>query len=173
MKKSVLIGLSATAVTIGVAGLAGIASAQTATTGSSSLVDKIATKFNLKKADVQAVFDADRSERIAQRETEVKTKLDAAVKAGTITQTQEDQLIAKQKEMRTFMESLNDKTGEERRTAMKEKMDEFKQWLTDNKIPDSVIKEVRGLGGFGGRGHGCPGSPGEMKTDDESTSSNQ
>ncbi len=173
MKKSVLIGLSATAVTIGVAGLAGIASAQTATTGSSSLVDKIATKFNLKKADVQAVFDADRSERIAQRETEVKTKLDAAVKAGTITQTQEDQLIAKQKEMRTFMESLKDKTGEERRTAMKEKMDEFKQWLTDNKIPDSVIKEVRGLGGFGGRGHGGPGSPGEMKTDDESTSSNQ
>ena len=62
MKKSLLIGLSTTAVTIGIVGLASIASAQTSSKADNSIVNKIATKFNLKKADVQAVFDTNRTE---------------------------------------------------------------------------------------------------------------
>lgn len=171
MKKSLLIGLSATAVTIGVVGLAGIASAQTSnTSGGTSLIDKIATKFNLKKADVQAVFDQDRSDHEAERAAKEKTTLDAAVKAGTITQSQEDQLIAKQQEMKTYMDSLKDKTETDRRTAMKAKMDEFKQWLTDNKIPDSLMQSLH-MGGPGdGRGHdGPPPADGAAPSDAPAT----
>jgi len=113
------------------------------------------------------VFDADRTEHDAERTAAQKTKLDAAVKAGTITQAQEDALIAKQAEMKTYMDSLKDKTEDERRTAMKTKMDEFKQWLTDNKIPDSLS---RGFG-HGGRGPGGPGDDGTPPPDASSSTS--
>ncbi len=170
MKKSLLIGLSTTAVTIGVVGLAGIASAATSTTSgsttSTSLVDKIASKFNLSKTDVQAVFDADRSEHETERQAQQKTRLDAAVKAGTITQAQEDQIIAKEQELHTYMDSLKDKTEDERRSAMKTKMDEFRQWLSDNNIPQNI---VRGMGGRGG--HDGP-PPDDSSTSSTSTSNN-
>lgn len=141
MKKSLLIGLSTTAVTIGIVGLAGIASAATSSTSGTSLVDKIATKFHLSKTDVQAVFDADRTDHVAARTAKQKTKLDADVKTGMITQAQEDALIAKRAELKTSMQALKDKTSTEKHTAMKTQMDNFKQWLTDNKIPDTVAHE--------------------------------
>ena len=150
MKKSLLIGLSTTAVTIGIVGLAAITSAQTSAGSNASLIDKIAMKFNLKKADVQAVFDADRAQHETDRTAKVKVKLDAAVKVGTITQAQEDQLIAKQTELHTYLDTLKDKTEEERRAAMKAKMDEFRQWASDNKIPVSLLEGMRGGHGENG-----------------------
>ena len=153
MKKKLIIGLASAGVVLTSAGLIGMASAATTNTGQQSLVDKIATKFHLNKTDVQAVFDQNHAEKQAERTVKEKTRLDVAVKAGTITQAQEDMLIAKQTEMHTFVESLKDKTPEERKLAMKTKMDEFKQWITDNKIPDNLV-HMGGHGRANGMGMG-------------------
>lgn len=136
---------------IGAATLIGTGSVMAAqsTTGT-SLVDKIASHFNLNKADVQKVFDENRAEMDAQRTQAESTRLQKAVDAGTITSEQKDQIVAKQAELKSFMESLKDKTVDERRTAMSTKMNELKQWASNNKIPENLL---RPLGGHGGRGH--------------------
>ncbi len=133
MKKSKLIGLSTMAVTLGVVGLAGIASAQTSTSNT-SLVDKIATKFSLKKADVQAVFDEQKTERQAEHKAEVSERLQDLVDDGKITAEQKTKIEAKQAEHQAAREA--------ERT-------ELEKWATDNGI------ELRYL--MGGRGHGMSG----------------
>ena len=133
MKKSKLIGLSMTAVTIGIVGLAGIASAQTSTNGT-SLVDKIATKFNLKKADVQAVFDANKSEKQAEHTADVSARLQSLVDKGTITADQKAKIEAKQAELKTEREA--------ERTALQ-------KWATDNGI-DAKYLMGGDMGGHGG-----------------------
>lgn len=132
----------------GLAGV-GIASAQSNPDSTQGIVEKIASKFNLNKDDVQKIFDEDRAEHEANREAKMQERLDIAVSEGKLTQDQADKLLAKQKEMKTFMESLKDKTAEERRSAMDAKRDEFKQWLKDNNIPDEFARQPRG-GGPGG-----------------------
>jgi polyhydroxyalkanoate synthesis regulator phasin len=158
IKKSVLIG--ATAAVVGVTSLAGIgiASAATTATNGNSLVDKIATKFGLKKADVQAVFDQNRTEKEAERLQNVKDTLAQAVKDGKLTQAQADAITTKMTEMKTFMDSLKDKTADERHTAMDAKRDELKKWADDNSIPEAYRRFVmggpgRGMG-MGGHMHG-------------------
>ena len=137
----------ASAVMLGAAGI-GIVGAQSST-GQNSLVKKIAQKFNLKEADVQQVFDQNHQDMQAQREANGKTRLDQAVKDGKITQAQEDLIVAKHKEMQTFMDGLKDKTEAERHTAMETKMTELKKWATDN----GISQEFMGPGGRGGRGY--------------------
>ena len=85
MKKQLITaGVAIAVATAGVTGL-GMASAATTNTSTStnpmsSLVDAIATKFNLKKADVQAVVDAEHSKMEAQQEATAKTQLAQLVK---------------------------------------------------------------------------------------------
>ena len=129
MKKQALIGLSMTAVTFGVVGLSSIASAQTA--NGSSLIDKLVTKFNLNKADVQAVFDAEKSEKQAEHQAERSANLQTLVDKGTITADQKTKIEAKQKEQQAAREA--------ERTSLE-------KWATDNGV------EMRYL--MGGRGHG-------------------
>lgn len=164
MKKQLMI--AAAVATIGLTGLsaAGIANAETntTTTGSTSIVDKLATKFGLKKADVQAVFDEEHAARDTDRLQNINDKLAAGVKAGTITQVQSDKLLAKIKEIQTTREANHDKmdrvTGAERKAAMEAKRTEITQWITDNKIPAEFAQLLHmGMGGHGGmdmHGHG-------------------
>lgn len=144
---------------VGTVGLAGVASAATVaaatdTTKSgdhmSSLVEEIASKFSLDKTKVQAVFDEQREAHQAEREQETKERLATAVTEGKLTQAQADMITAKQAEMKTFMESLKDKTEDERHAAMDTKRDELKKWAQDNSIPEEYFHP-------GGRGHGPSG----------------
>ncbi|MBP7134652.1 hypothetical protein KBA73_05540 [Patescibacteria group bacterium] len=136
----------------------------------SSLVTAIAQKFNLNTADVQTVFDAERTQHEAEKETRVKTHLDAEVVAGTLTQAQEDALIAKQKEVKAFMETLKDKTDAERETALKTQKEALDQWVKDSGIPAKYTHLLtngprghRGPGGHEGFGERGPRGPqGEM-----------
>jgi hypothetical protein len=150
------------ATVIGLAAFAGVASAATnsSTSGDQTLVDKLATKFNLNKSEVQAVFDEDRAAHEAQMEQKMEDRLAEAVKNGKITEEQKSQILAKHKEMKAYMESLKDKTEEERRTLMKEKMQELRQWAEDNGLTEYMMAiKVGGPGhGFGG-----PGGPTVMK----------
>ena len=164
------------AVVVGLVGATGVglASAQSSSTSGNSLVDKIASTFNLNKADVQKVFDEDRADHEAQRAADIKTKLDAAVKDGKLTQAQEDALIAKFKEMKATMDANRDamqnKTDAERKAAMDAQRTAFQKWLTDNNIPEEYARF--GMGGHGhGFGHGGPGD-GTPPPSDNSTSTN-
>jgi uncharacterized membrane protein YhiD involved in acid resistance len=143
--------LAIAGVTAGVAtaGFIGVGAASAATTSStstnsvSSLVSAIAKKFNLKTSDVQAVFDADRTERQAERLAENSTRLQSLVDKGTITADQKTKIEAKQKELQTKRDA--------ERT-------ELEKWATDNGID---AKYLMG-GGMGRGGKGGPMGDGPM-----------
>ena len=148
------------------------AASSTAKTGNpfSNLVSAIATKFNLNASDVQKVFDEQQQQMAAQRQAteqqRMKTMLDKAVTAGKLTQAQEDLIVAKQTEVKTFTESLTGKSATDRQAAMKTEMASLKTWATDNKIPAQYAMFGGGPGmglgrggmgmGFGPRGHSGP-----------------
>ena len=135
--------------TVGIATLAGagLVNAHTSSTSSADLVDKIAQKFNLNKDDVQKVFDEDRAAHLAERQQQMEERLTQAVKDGKLTQAQADAIKAKLQEMKSFMDSLKDKTTQERHEAMKTKMDELKAWATQNNIPNGYLPMGHGMKG--------------------------
>ena len=164
MKKRLL--TAAAIATIGMAGLSTGAVFATTDTESgddpmSGLVSAVAEKFNLKAADVQAVFDEQRSAMEADREQEVKDKVAALVKDGKLTQAQANKIDAKRTELQAERESsrddMKDKTAEERKTEMETKKSELDAWLTENDI-DGAYKYLlmSGRGGHGGPGMGGP-----------------
>lgn len=145
---------------IGVASLgsAGIVSAATNSNSNNpkqSLIDSIASKFNLNKDEVKKVFDEQHESREAEREQKMSDRLSEAVKDGKLTQDQADKLPAKLKEMHEAREanheSMKDKTGAERKAARQAERDAFKQWLTDNNIPEDFGGPMGQKGE--GRGH--------------------
>jgi hypothetical protein len=145
--------------TIGLAGsamAANIAAAETSGTaaaGSGSLADKIATKFNLNKDEVRAVFDEEHQAREAERRTKIEEKLTTAVYEGKLTEDQKKMILAKMDELdarrQANREDFQNMTEEERRTSMKQKHTELQQWADDNSIPEEYLR----FGGPG-RGHG-------------------
>lgn len=163
MKKHIATaGVAALVAVTGIAGL-GIASAATQNGSGanhmSSLVSAIAKKFNLKEADVQAVFDTNRTEMEAQRETEVKNQVAQLVKDGKLTQAQADLINAKRTELQknrdTNRTSMENKTNAERKAAMDAARTALDKWFSDNNISTDYRHLV-----FGGRGRGGPGGPG-------------
>jgi len=132
------------------------AAASTTTNGPmSGLVQAIATKFNLKTSDVQAVVDAQKAQIHTQHAADFKTRLDQAVKDGKLTQAQEDLIVAKEADEKTFMESLQSMSETDRKAALQTQMADLKKWATNNNIPTQYVPF--GPGGHGGhrmyRGH--------------------
>ena len=144
LKKQLMIGAAAGSLCI--ISLVGIASAS-ANTKPASLAQEIAGKFNLKPADVQAVIDTHKTEKQTYRGQAEADRVAAAVKAGTITQSQANALKAKLAELKTDRPTGGAKPTDAQRAAMKAKMDDFRQWLTNNKIPESLVRPY----GNGGR----------------------
>lgn len=169
MKKH--LAIAATAATIGLAGLgAGVAHAATTdstkTDRMSSLVDKIATKFNLNKTEVQQVFDTQKTEMQAERETQVKADIAKLVTDGKITQAQADAINTKRAELEKTREANKDTmknaTKDERKAAMDEHKTDLEAWAKQNNIDSQYLRYVMG----GGHGHGGPGGPrGDMDGD--------
>ncbi len=98
LTKSLIVATIVGAVGTGTVATGAIASAEsgtaTDTDSMSSLVDKIASTFNLDKAKVQEVFDEQRSEMETKREAEVEAKLQTLVDDGTITTEQKTAIKA-------------------------------------------------------------------------------
>jgi hypothetical protein len=142
VRKGLLAALTVATIGAGVVGASTVAAAQ-ATTASespmSSLVSAIATKFNLNPSEVQQVFDEHRTEMKAERQQAMADRVAAAVTKGTITQEQADKITARMQEMKGFMDTLRDKTPEERRAAMKTQMTDLKEWAAENNVPLSVL----------------------------------
>lgn len=133
-----------------VAGGLRVASAQSSATKKDNIVDKIATTFNLDKAEVQKVFDQDRDERKAKLETNLQEKLADAVKNGSLTQEQANKIEAKYSELKTIKDSLKGKSRDERHKAMKAKRNELEQWAKANNIPNQFSNNFMRFGGYGG-----------------------
>ncbi len=146
-----LIFVSALAISIVGAGMysARDAFAQDSTV-QSTLVSKIAQKFSLKTEDVQAVFDQQRQERMAQFEAKYEQHLSDEVTAGNITQSQKALILAKHKEIESektaSADSMKSLSPAERRTAMATKKAELKKWADANGID---LKYLAGMGRFG------------------------
>ena len=163
IKRSMLVVTALTSIGAAGMGTMGLANAATSATNSTnpqqSIIDKLATKFGLNKDDVQKVFVEEHAAREASATANVKTKLDALVKEGKITQEQMDKLIAKAAEMKaareTNREGMKVKTDAERKTVMQTEREAFKKWLSDNGIAEEYGRMIMG----GGRGHGGPGGP--------------
>jgi len=133
---------------VGAGAFAGVASAQsTSSTGAKeSLAEKIAQKFNLNKDDVQQVIDQNKTDHQAEHQQKMDDRLTQAVKDGKITSAQKDAITAKIQDLKTYMDSIKDKTASEKRSLMKAKMDELKQWAQDNGLSQYVPM-------MNGRGH--------------------
>ena len=148
MKKQLMIGAAAGSLCI--ISLVGIASAAT-NAKPATLAQELASKFNLKSSDVQAVIDTHKTEEHTYREGLEADRIAAAVKAGTITQAQADALTSKLAELEAGRPRQGTKPTDAERAAMKTKMESFRQWVKDNNIP----RELLGRGGhreFGDRG---------------------
>ena len=130
----------------------------TSSNGVSELVRAIATKFNLDASAVQAVFDEQRETRYTQMEMRgekrFQSKLSQAVTDGILTQDQADLVNAKHVEMKEFRMSLQGKTPEEIRIALKEQKEALDAWAKENNIPKSFVFFGRGSMMMG-RGHGA------------------
>ena len=169
--KKVIIASSIAA--LGVTGLAGgavfaMANSTSGTDAMSGLMSAIATKFNLKKDDVQKVFDEQRTQMETQREQEVKDHVAQLVKDGKLTQAQADKINAKRAELvkereanRTSEQNLTDA---QRKTKMEERKTTLDTWLKDNNIDSQYAYLL--MGGRGGRG-----GPDGGKRDSRSSSS--
>lgn len=150
--------------TVGIAGLttAGVVSAEQSESsdGSSSLIDKIASTFNLDKAKVQEVFDTEREEREAKRDEQRAERLQQLVNDGTITTAQKSAIESKLKEMKAertaSKDTAKDMTPEERKNLMQEKRSELESWAKEQGVD---LSELRGI--FGG--HGMRGGHGSQR----------
>lgn len=159
------------ATVFGAATMVGVAQAAT-TTGSDNLVDKISQRFNVDKAEVQKVFDEERTARQAEREQRYEERLSQAVKDGKLTEDQKTKLLAKHKELKAEMEKRHEsreaergdmaqKTEaerealvEQRKAEMDKQRAEIEAWEKANNIPSGYLM-MKGHGGKGG--HGGPG----------------
>lgn len=159
---------------IGAATMVGVAQAAT-TTSSDSLVDKISTRFNVDKSEVQKVFDEDRTARQAEMEQRYEARLTQAVKDGKLTEDQKTKLLAKHKELKAQMqkqhesrkaerEAMAGKTEaerealmEQRKTEMDKQKSEIEAWEKANGIPTGYLGFGMHMKGGGPGGHGGPG----------------
>ncbi len=175
MKRTLMVGGAVATIGIASLGSAGLVSAATSSNADNpkqSLIDSIASKFNLNKDEVKKVFDENHAAREAEYKQKITDRLAQAVKDGKLTQEQADKLTAKLKEMHDAREanrdSMKDASKEERRASRQSERDAFKQWLRDNSIPE----EFGGPMGMKGEGRGRHGGMG-MHHDDNSQSPDQ
>lgn len=141
--------LVATAALVATLGLSAVSANDSAVSG--SLVDKLVARFNLNKDDVQKVFDEAQEERKVEMQKNYEERLSQAVEDGDLTAEQKDKIIAKQKEMAEFRQSLESKSVSDAREAMKSKHEELEKWADDSDIPQrflmfGMIKNGHGSG---------------------------
>lgn len=144
--------------------------ASTPGTRVSGLVQKIAQKFGLSQADVQAVFDADKQEHMQQMQAQAEQRLTDLVTTGKITQAQKDLIVAKQKELeanrQANFEAMKGKTPAERKAAMDAQRTELEAWAKTNGIDLQYLMPGRGMGGRGGHHGGMGFGPRDQGSSD-------
>lgn len=143
--------------TVGAGALAGgaVANAESGTNSGdpvSSLVDKIASTFNLDKSKVQQVFDQQRSDMEAKHEKELQSRLQALVDKGTITTAQKSAIEAKitelKNERKADRDTIKSMSDAEREAAMEKRRTDMETWAKEQGLDLSKLRGI--LGGPGG-----------------------
>ncbi|MDB5176820.1 MAG: hypothetical protein JWN75_488 [Candidatus Saccharibacteria bacterium] len=147
--------------TLGLGGMAtaGVANAVSSTSSSSdstsSLIDKIASTFNIDKTKVQSLFDENQTALEADRAAKQATELQKLVDAKTITAVQKTAIEAKIAELKKQREAdkttMNSLTDAERKAKMDAKRTELETWAKAQGI------DLTKLNGILGGGHRGPG----------------
>ncbi len=125
--------------------------------GSETLVQRLASKFNLNNDEVQATVDEYRAERQAERQAQIQahfeSKLQELIDEGSLTQDQANLLRQRQEQMRAEREAEKDAwqnmspeekqaAKQEHRNEMQSKRAECETWAQDNGIDPAVMKEL-------------------------------
>lgn len=109
-----------------------------------TLISRIAQKFNLKAADVEAVFEAVRDEKQDEMKAKREEKLSQAVKDGVITEAQKTTLLAK----------MEEHMGERQQNR-----EEMQSWFREQGIDETKLRDYlrpEGKGEGRGMGMGMP-----------------
>lgn len=136
-KKALVAGAAVAAIGMMTAGSVGLVSAATTThdRGSDSLVEKIATKFNLNQDEVQAVFDEEHNARKAEMKQHQQERLAQAVEDGKLTQEQADHITQVRNEIDALIgDSRPDELSDETHEQIKEKMEALRDWAEENDV---------------------------------------
>ena len=145
LQKPLLVLGAVTGITV--AGLTGLGVASAASSsGQDSIIDKLASRFNLNRDEVAAVFQEAKTEHQAERQQKLDDRLAQAVKDGKITEEQKAKILAKLDELRKAQDTWKDKTPEERMAAKQELHSQLQQWAKDNGIPLEFLMPMRGHG---------------------------
>jgi len=142
------------------------AHAQTASTTTQypSIVQEIASKFNLTTADVQSVFDQNRTEMQAQMKAKSAAALDQAVTDGKITADQKQQILDERQKLedkqKANMANFKSLTADQRRAAMEATKAEVSAWTKQTGIDAKYL-----MGGFEFRRGFHGGEMGHLKGD--------
>lgn len=120
-----------------------------------TIVDKIATKFNLNRDEVKAVFDEAHSERKVEMKSRISDHLQSKVDDGTLTVDQKNALEAKLEELETKREALKDQgfSHREMHEQMKADRDDLESWAKEQGIDIQALLPM-GHKGRGGHGFG-------------------
>lgn len=105
------------------------ATAVNAQSNGSTLVERIASKFNLSESDVQAVVDEIHEEKQVERQAEMSENLQDKVESGDITSEQKTLIETKQKEIQ--LERENEQNS-------------LQKWADENNIDPKYLMQGRG-----------------------------
>lgn len=148
LKKTLMIAGAVTSIGLGGASLAAhAASAESGDVvkpaGMSSLVSKLAERFNLNEDDVEAVFEEHKVETEAKHEARLEVRLSEAVAEGKLTEEQKTKILAKFEELKASRPELSEteeKSPDERKQTRLEKHDELEKWAEENGIPEEYLR---------------------------------
>lgn len=156
LKTTILAG--AAVLTVGVASVVGVSSVSAQSANGDTLIDRIATRFNLNRENVSGVFNEVREERQTERQAEATNRLQQKVDEGTITSDQKTLIENKHEEWKTQREALRnqDLSWEDRHEAMEQIREEMVKWAEENGVED-VLPMHEGMGNMGGMGQGRRG----------------
>jgi len=153
LSKKMIIPMAAIAIIgAGTYGIAQVSAANDPANPQASLIQKLADTFHVDKSKVQAVFDQNKADNQANRETNYEAKLTQAVTDGQLTAAQKDLILAEHNKLAAELKAAMTGTAANRRTAMQAIRTESTTWATQNNIDQ---KWLIGPGHLrGGRGMG-------------------
>lgn len=114
---------------------------------SSTLVQKIAERFNLNRDDVQKVFDEELAARHAEKQAHFEEKLTQAVTKGQINEAQKQAILVKFQEMKhnkPDKSQFSNMTDEQRRLAMEQKRTELDSWAKEQGLDSGTLQDLLG-----------------------------
>ncbi len=139
---------------VGATTLIGVSSATAATdTTKNTIVDRLVSKFNLNKAEVQKVFDEERAAHQAEHQAKVSERLQKLVDDKTITSDQKTAIESKLKELQSKREAnreaFKDLSEDQREAKMNEERTALESWAKEQGLDLTKLRGIFGPGGHG------------------------